>query len=93
MYLFEDDETVVPKETGWFAEVNGTDVTLLRDREIYREDWIGLKALDRKGALKFETTEGQHMRLTDKLLEKVFKDNYGPFGREFEKEVVEREDL
>lgn len=93
MYLFEEDETVVPKETGWFAEVNGTDVTLLRERSIYKEDWIGLKTLDGKGALKFETTEGQHMRLTDKLLERVIKENYGPFGRKFEKEVVEREDL
>lgn len=95
MYLFEDDETVVPKETGWFAEVNGTDVTLLRDRRIYGEDWIGLKALDKKGALIFETTEGGHMRLTDELLKSVFKDYYGPFGRKFdeESERTEREDL
>src|SRR6266536_1329095 len=34
MYLFEDDETVVPKETAWFAEVNGTEVTNLRERAI-----------------------------------------------------------
>ncbi|TVY60854.1 Palmitoyl-protein thioesterase, partial [Lachnellula suecica] len=53
MYLFEEDETVVPRETGWFAEVNGTEVTLLRDRDIYKEDWIGLKVLDERGVLKF----------------------------------------
>ena len=81
MYVFEDDETVVPKETGWFAEVNGTDVTLLRDRDIYKENWLGLKTLDKKGALKFETTKGGHMSLSEKLLKKVFQDNYGPYGK------------
>jgi palmitoyl-protein thioesterase len=87
MYVFEDDITVIPKETGWFAEVNGTDVTGLREREIYKEDWLGLKTLDKKGALKFETTEGGHMSLSEKLLEKVFKENYGPFGKSFESTV------
>jgi palmitoyl-protein thioesterase len=93
MYLFEDDETVVPKETGWFAEVNGTKVTLLRDRKIYKEDWLGLKALDEKGALKFETTEGKHMSLSESLLKKVFKDNYGPYGKTLGGSREGREDL
>ncbi|KAH8659191.1 Alpha/Beta hydrolase protein [Tricladium varicosporioides] len=97
MYLFEDDTTVIPKETGWFAEVNGTDVTLLRDREIYKEDWLGLKALDKKGALKFEVTEGGHMQLSEKLLKKVFETNFGTLGRTFGESESEgsvvREDL
>jgi palmitoyl-protein thioesterase len=85
MYMFEDDTTVVPKQSSWFANVNGTEVTELRKRDIYKEDWIGLKALDKKGGLVFETTPGGHMTLTDKLLAKVFKENYGPFGKSFEK--------
>jgi palmitoyl-protein thioesterase len=85
MYMFEDDTTVVPKQSSWFADVNGTEVTELRKRDIYKEDWIGLKALDKKGGLVFETTPGGHMTLTDKLLAKVFKENYGPFGKSFEK--------
>lgn len=89
MYLFEDDETVIPKETSWFSEVNGTEVTELRDTKIYKEDWLGLKELDKKGALQFKKTPGGHMTLTDKLLEKVFKDYYGPYGRSFEDEVRE----
>jgi palmitoyl-protein thioesterase len=84
MYLFEDDETVVPMESGWFWEVNGTDITELKDRPLYKEDWIGLKTLDKKGALKFKTTPGGHMSLSDKLLEHVFKEYYGPFGKTFE---------
>ncbi|KAF1996650.1 alpha/beta-hydrolase [Amniculicola lignicola CBS 123094] len=74
MYLFEDDTTVIPKESGWFAQTNlenGT-VTPLKERAIYKEDWIGLKALDEKGGLYFKTTKGPHMQLSDKVLKEVF---------------------
>ncbi len=81
MYMFEDDTTVIPKETGWFAEVNGTEVTQLRDRDIYTDDWLGLKELDKKGALHFEKTPGNHMTFTDKLLEEVFDKYYGPLKK------------
>lgn len=75
MYLFEDDTTVIPKESGWFAYTNGTDgeVTPLRERQIYKEDWIGLRKLDEKGGLHFKTTEGGHMQLGDEVLTDVFK--------------------
>jgi palmitoyl-protein thioesterase len=59
-------------------------VTELKDRDIYKEDWIGLKALDKKGALKFETTKGGHMQLSDKLLRSVAKKYFGPYGRKFD---------
>ncbi|RDW79598.1 alpha hydrolase-5 [Coleophoma cylindrospora] len=81
MYIFEDDTTVIPKETGWFSEVNGTDVIPLVERDMYKEDWLGLKTLDKKGALKFKSTKGNHMALTDKLLGSVFKEVYGPMKK------------
>lgn len=77
MYMFEEDETVVPKESSWFAEVDEGDgdgdgddgqsganrtVTLLRDRKIYKEDWLGLKTLDDAGKIEFLTTPGAHVR-------------------------------
>lgn len=92
MYIFEDDATVYPKESGWFAEVNGTEVTVLKERTLYKEDWLGLKELDEKGALEFKTTEGGHMSLSEELLTDVFKKYYGPYGKKFESEVW-REDL
>jgi len=87
MYVFEDDETVIPKESAWFSEVNGTDVQELRDRVLYKEDWLGLKTLDKNGALEFKTTPGGHMALSDKLLESVFQKYYGPYGKSFEEKV------
>lgn len=80
MVLFEEDTTVVPKESGWFAEVNRTsgDVTPLRERPIYKEDWLGLKELDSKGGLVFLTNSGDHMQLDENLLKAVFKKYFGP---------------
>lgn len=80
MYIFDEDTTVLPKESGWFAEVNVTDgkVTKLQDRKMYKEDWLGLKILDDKGALEFLTTPGRHMELSEKLLNTTFKAYYGP---------------
>jgi palmitoyl-protein thioesterase len=92
MYMFEDDTTVIPKESGWFADVNGTEVTALRERKLYKEDWLGLKELDEKGALEFKKTPGKHMSLTDKLLKAVFKSYYGPLAKTFG-EREEKEDL
>jgi palmitoyl-protein thioesterase len=78
MYMFEDDTTVIPKETAWFEDVNGTEITPLRARKLYTEDWLGLRQLDRKGGLKFRTAPGEHMKLTEDLLKEAFGDFYGP---------------
>lgn len=100
MVLFRADRTVIPKESGWFAEVNTTaaTVTKLRDRPIYKDDWIGLKRLDEKNGLDFLAVDGEHMQLKTKDLEKLFGTYFGPFGKEFgaspdlEMEMVEEEE-
>ena len=80
MFMFEDDQIVHPKETAWFAEVNGTSgkVTPLDERPIYKEDWLGLKTLGDLGKLDFLTAPGQHMQISEKLLEWTFKKYFGP---------------
>ncbi|KAF2198117.1 palmitoyl-protein thioesterase 1 precursor [Delitschia confertaspora ATCC 74209] len=85
MYVFGEDTTVIPKESGWFAQTNLTsgEVTHVRNRTIYKEDWIGLKALDDKGALEFKTIKGAaHMELDDEVLEEAFKAYFSPDGDE-----------
>lgn len=80
MFVFENDTTVIPKESGWFAEVNATsgEVTPLRERKMYTEDWVGLKKLDRKGGLVFKTTPGDHMQLEEDILRDTFETYFGP---------------
>lgn len=80
MVLFDGDTTVIPKESGWFADVNVTsdEVIELRNRTIYTEDWIGLKALDEKGGLLFEKVKGGHMQLDEKDLKRLFGKYFGP---------------
>ncbi|CZT18783.1 related to palmitoyl-(protein) hydrolase [Ramularia collo-cygni] len=80
MFVFENDTTVIPKESGWFAEVNATsgEVTPLRNRKMYKEDWVGLKKLDKKGGLIFKTTPGDHMQLEEDILKDTFAAYFGP---------------
>ena len=75
MYMFSEDTTVVPKESAYFSEVNTTseEVTKLQDRDLYLEDWLGLKWLDMEKRLDFRVAEGGHMRLSEKLLADVFR--------------------
>ncbi|KAH0538797.1 hypothetical protein FGG08_004629 [Glutinoglossum americanum] len=79
-YMFSDDTTAIPKESAWFAEVNRTSgfVTPLQRRDIWREDWIGLRKLGEKGGLDFRIAEGRHMELNDKLLTRAFREYFSP---------------
>ncbi|KIW77334.1 hypothetical protein Z517_09780 [Fonsecaea pedrosoi CBS 271.37] len=89
MILFDDDKTLIPKESAWFAEFNETEnsITRLRDRPIYEEDWIGLKKLDAKGGLKFVGLPGEHMELRAKDLRSLFEVFFGPAGKEFDEHL------
>lgn len=80
MYMFENDKMMVPKESSHFAEVNTTDgtVTPLRERRIFKEDWLGLRELDTKGKLDLKMTPGGHMELTDETLRTVFQEYFAP---------------
>ena len=80
MYVFDEDTTVIPRDSGWFAEVNTTsgETTPLRERTMYKEDWLGLRTLDERGGLMFRNASGGHMELDDEMLTEAF----GFFGPE-----------
>ena len=75
MYVFSDDTTVIPKESAYFYEYNTTsgEITKLRDRDLYVEDWIGLKYLDEKKRLEFRVAEGEHMQFAEGVLTDCFQ--------------------
>ncbi|KAF9153615.1 hypothetical protein DFQ26_000525 [Actinomortierella ambigua] len=73
MFLFEEDITVKPKETSWFGfEDENGNIVDLEDQDIYIEDWLGLKEMDEKNKLIYETLEGEHMQFSlEEFAEKV----------------------
>ncbi|KAG5520054.1 hypothetical protein PMAC_001130 [Pneumocystis sp. 'macacae'] len=75
MVEFEQDSLVIPKESCGFNDYNSltNEIIYLRDRPIYKEDWIGLKLLDEKNALIHITIPGKHMELDYKVLIHIVK--------------------
>lgn len=88
MYVFENDTTVVPRQTSWFDELNGTTTIPLRERQLYKEDWLGLKTIDKRGALRFRSIPGNHMEIDDETLNETFTNFFGVYGRTFAPEPV-----
>lgn len=73
LVIFSEDKTVVPKESSWFGSyapqedthfnVFGAERTIIpmRLQSLYVNDTIGLRAIDERGDLVFETCESDHM--------------------------------
>ena len=90
LMLFDQDKTVVPKESAWFGSEAVPDnvqedaqiamsattdkvIVPMRRQPLYLEDWIGLKALDERGAVILGTCNGEHMQLQRSCWEPVVK--------------------
>ncbi|XP_022861959.1 palmitoyl-protein thioesterase 1-like, partial [Olea europaea var. sylvestris] len=66
LIMFEKDRVLVPKETSWFGYYpDGSWSTVLPAQEttLYSEDWIGVKALDEAGKVKFLKASGHHLEI------------------------------
>ncbi|XWX01152.1 hypothetical protein V2A60_009177 [Cordyceps javanica] len=84
MFLFEDDTMVHPRESSWFGEVTADGESVpLRERRMYKEDWLGLRELDERGGLVFRSITADHMQIPEKVLNETFRDFFGPWGRTF----------
>jgi palmitoyl-protein thioesterase len=78
LVLFERDRTVVPKESAWFGSYappppededgarEGKEETVvpMREQPLYKEDWIGLRALDEHGRVVLASCDAEHMHLS-----------------------------
>eukprot|EP00879_Flechtneria_rotunda_P001889 GHRR01002061.1.p1 GENE.GHRR01002061.1~~GHRR01002061.1.p1 ORF type:complete len:340 (+),score=89.70 GHRR01002061.1:195-1214(+) len=81
LFRFDNDTTVVPRDSAWFSFWDGTSVIPLRQQPLYQDDWIGLKRLDEAGGLIFEQTPGEHMQFTlkwfaDKVIDEYLAGDY-----------------
>lgn len=83
MYLFEDDTVAIPRQTAWFQDVDGEGAIPLRERQMYKEDWLGLKRLDEKGGLAFRSISADHMQIPEAVLNETLAEFLGPWGNSF----------
>ncbi|OWA52216.1 Palmitoyl-protein thioesterase 1 [Hypsibius exemplaris] len=67
MVKFLNDTVVIPQESEWFGfYCPGQEKTIcsLQDSTLYQEDWLGLKAMNEAGKVKFLTAPGEHIQFT-----------------------------
>jgi len=76
MIMFDQDSTVVPKESSWFGSYAPPqehdrkkpwwreDILPMREQPLYQEDWIGLRELDETARVALVTCQGQHMQIS-----------------------------
>jgi len=63
--MFSEDQVIYPKETAWFQTVDTHGkVQPLNSTDFYNKDYIGLKALNDAGKVKFDTFAGNHLTIT-----------------------------
>ena len=62
--MWQDDDMVVPKETQWFStwDRQGNEIPL-KDQQLYKDDWLGLRTMYEEGRLIFYSGPGKHMDL------------------------------
>nr|XP_010919692.1 palmitoyl-protein thioesterase 1 [Elaeis guineensis] len=73
LIMFEQDSVLIPRETSWFGyypDGNFTPVLSPQQTTLYIEDWIGLRALDEAGRVKFISVQGGHLRISDSDMQK-----------------------
>lgn len=69
LFRFEDDVTVVPRDSAWFGFFDGKQLLQMEQTQLYQEDWIGLKALNESNRLVIGQSPGGHMQFSLQWLE------------------------
>lgn len=81
MVLFNEDKTVIPKESSWFGsysipteEDDGPPAIVhMKQQPLYKEDWIGLRKLDEEDKVFLIVCQGQHMQISDECWRPIVK--------------------
>lgn len=79
MVVFTEDTTVVPKESAGFNDWDPVSDTTIpfNETSLYKNDWVGLKALNEDGKVKFLQIEAAHMVISDTFLIDIANDYLG----------------
>ena len=71
---FNQDQVVNPRESAWFESYSKKEKRMLslREQDLYKEDFIGLRALDEAGKITFLEKDGKHMEFNAAYAEEHF---------------------
>ena len=65
LMMFTEDSMVYPKESEWFQELSPEgELTELTESDFYKNDLIGVKALNEANKIQFVSVEGDHLQFT-----------------------------
>ncbi|MED6125662.1 hypothetical protein PIB30_070714 [Stylosanthes scabra] len=67
LIMFEQDTVLIPKETSWFGYYPDGEfdpVLPPQETQLYIEDWIGLRTLDKAGRVHFISVPGKHLGIS-----------------------------
>lgn len=70
LIAFEDDTTVVPKESAWFFDTNplSGETIPFNKTKIYLNEYLGLASLDKAHKIEFLTLPGRHMEIPETFI-------------------------
>jgi len=64
--MFTEDTMIYPKESEWFQQLNlDGSVQALADSDFYKNDNIGLRALDEAGKVIYSSVVGDHLQFSE----------------------------
>jgi len=74
LVMFTEDTMVYPKESEWFQQLNTDMKTVeeLKDSTFYKEDFIGLRALDEAKKVQYISIEGDHLQFSTEDVDTYF---------------------
>ena len=74
LVMFEQDTMVYPKESEWFQTLDSSDksVVALEDTDFYKNDLIGLKALNEAKKVQFVSIDGDHLQFSSSDITDTF---------------------
>ena len=65
LMMFTEDTMVYPKESEWFQQLAADgSVQPLEESDFYKNDYIGLKALNEAGKVQFNSVVGDHLQFS-----------------------------
>lgn len=71
LIMFESDTVLFPRETsqfGYYPPGSFSRVLPANETDLYKEDWVGLRALDEAGRVRFVSVAGNHLSVTQQTV-------------------------